>query len=182
MVITVSGVTLYLPPPKLRRVNREFVQYVRGNFPWWTFFAAAALLRMCDTVDGMMLLVSRRKDGDALILLRSLYEQAVVFAWIAIDPDKRHERWEGRSNREMLKLHNEALKYNETILSATEVAFYKAAKGTPPVEAMENEVDRYWPGRVRGLYASGHLLSSHGLYQSVYRIGSRPAHASLRVA
>jgi hypothetical protein len=182
-----SDVPLYLTPTKLRRVNRGFVRYVRANFPmrfysgepWWTLYAAAALLRMCDTVDGMMLLMARRKDGDALILLRSLYEQVVLFAWVAIDPDDRHRQWEGESNKEMLKLHNEALKYGETLLSAAEIAVCEAATGTPPVAEMAHEVDQYWPSQVRGLYASGHLFSFHGLYQSIYRIGSRPAHATL---
>jgi Family of unknown function (DUF5677) len=183
----VADEPLYLTPTKLRRVNREFVRYVRGHFPmrfysgepWWTVSAAAALLRMCDTVEGMMLLMARRKDGDALILLRSLYEQVVLFAWVAIDPDDRHTRWEGESNKQMLKLHNEVLPYGETILSPAEVAICEAATGTPSVATMAHELDEYWPSHVDGLYAAGHLFSFHGFYQSIYRIGSRPAHASL---
>jgi len=180
-------VPLYLPPPKLRRVNREFVQYVRASFPMRFYrgesdsalLGAAALLRACDTVESMMLLLARRKDEDALILLRSLYEQAVLLAWIAIDPDARHERWWGEGKGQLLTRHNEALPYGETILSPDEVADCEAATGLPNVEAMARELDDHWPERTHGLRSAGHLLSFHGLYQVVYRMGSRPAHASI---
>ena len=100
-------VQLYLEPPQLRRVNREFVGYVRRNFPMrfyqsegkWPVCAAAALLRMCDTVDSIMALMGKQKLGDARALLRSLYEQVVVFSWVAIDPDTRLERWRSLSSR-----------------------------------------------------------------------------------
>lgn len=155
------------------------MRFYKGE-PWWTFYVAAALLRMCDTVEGMMLLMARRKDGDALMLLRSLYEQVVVVAWVAIDPEQRHKRWQGASNEETLKLHNEALRYGETILSPAQVALCEAAIPTPPVAEMAYELDHYWPSRVPDLYEAGHWLSFHGLYQSVYRIGSGPSHASLQ--
>jgi hypothetical protein len=44
---------------------------------------------------------------------------------------------------------------------------------------MAGEVDRYWSGRVDGLYAAGHPLSFDGLYQIVYRTTSASAHGSL---
>lgn len=179
-------VTLYLDPPKLRRVNREFVAFVRGSFPrrvdkrepWWTIYDAAALLRMCDTVEGMMLLMGRRKDGEALVLLRSLYEQAVLLMWVAIDPEDGHKRWEDEANAMLLKAHNDLLPYGQKLLSASEVKVCSAAKGTPPLDVMARAVDGYWPGRVRGFQPTGHLLSMHGLYQSIYRLGSRPAHGA----
>jgi hypothetical protein len=178
---------LYLTPTKLRRVNREFLRYVRANFPMrfyrgedeWALFATAAVLRACDTVESMMLLLSRRKDQDALILLRSLYEQAVLGAWIAIDPDDRHERWWGESQRQLLILHNEAMRYAGPILSADEVETLKGALGMPSVDAMARELDGYWPDRIPGFWTAGRLLSLHGLYQVIYRSGSRPAHGSI---
>lgn len=112
-------VQLFLEPHQLRRVNREFVTYVRRNFPMrfyrregkWPVCATAALLRMCDTVDSIMTLMGRQKLGDGHALLRSLYEQVVVFPWVAIDPATRLERWERASRKEQLKLHNEVLRY-----------------------------------------------------------------------
>jgi hypothetical protein len=48
----------------------------------------------------------------------------------------------------------------------------------PDVEQMTKDDDHYWSGRIDGLHASGHLLSFHGLYQGVYRTGSKPTHGS----
>src|SRR5260370_4841831 len=47
---------------------------------WWTAHVAAALFRMCNGVEATMALMTRRQDDDALVLVRSLYEQAVVLA------------------------------------------------------------------------------------------------------
>jgi hypothetical protein len=182
-----SQTPLYLEPHQLRRVNREFVRYVRDNLPtrfyvgekWWTVHVAAALFRMCNGVEAALALMTRRLDDDALVLLRSLYEQAVVLAWVSINPEPRHERWASASNDALLKMHRDALPYGQEILSPAEVALCEAARGTPSVEVMARQADRYWPGKVRGLHGPGHWFSFHGLYLGVYRIGSRPAHGSI---
>lgn len=100
-------------------------------------FRGAALLRMCDTVDSIMALMSRRKLGDARALLRSLYEQVVVFCWVAVDPATRLERWEGASKKEQLKLHNEALRYGEWILTSDEAEEFAAAPGSLDSAALQ---------------------------------------------
>lgn len=179
--------SLYLQPSQLRRVNREFVRYVRANFPirfyrsdpLWAVYWAAALLRMCDTVESMMALLTRGKDEDTEILLRSLYEQAVVLAWVAIDPPVRHKQWKGESDKQLLTLHNEVVPYGYGFLSPVEVAECDAATGIPSTETMAREADAHWPGKIRGLQSRGHFLSFHGMYQGVYRVGSRPAHGSI---
>jgi hypothetical protein len=175
-----TGPTLFPGPAQLRRINREFVGYVRSSFPRryyrdteWSLIGAAALLRMCDTVASMMALMTRHKDGDARTLARSLYEQAVVFAWVAIDPQTRLDRWRGQALKDELARHNEAVPYGQQILSASEIARAKAAAELPKVEPMARELDTYWPGRVAGLHPPGDLLSFHGMYQLLYRIGSR---------
>jgi hypothetical protein len=44
---------------------------------------------------------------------------------------------------------------------------------------MARQADKHWPKKVRGLHGPGHWFSFHGLYLGIYRIGSRPAHASI---
>jgi hypothetical protein len=182
-----SQPTLYPGPSQLRRINREFVGYLRSSVPRryyrqdpdWSLFGAAALLRMCDTVASMMALMAPHKDGDARTLARSLYEQAVVFSWVAIDPKTRLDRWRDQALKDDLARHNEAIPYGQQLLSAAEIARAKAAAGLPNVESMARELDKYWPSRVRGLHAPGHLMSFHGMYQLLYRVGSRTTHASI---
>jgi hypothetical protein len=179
---------LYLEPDQLRRVNGEFVRYIRSSFPmrfyrsepWWFRYCAAALLRMCDSVESLMLLLSRRKDLDAVVLLRTFYEQVVVFAWTAIDPPRRYVRWADHGNRRTLAMHNECLHYGQVLLSPDELAFCeKAGEGIPSVEVMARELDAFWPSEIPGLQLPKHVFSFHGLYQSVYRVGSNRTHGSM---
>jgi len=148
--------------------------------PWWFRYAAAALLRMCDTVESLMLLLSRHKDLDALVLLRTLYEQVLTFAWATIDPPRRYVRWADHGNRQALAMHNEALRYGQVLLSPDEQAFAEKAKeGIPSVEVMAREFDAYWPNEIPGLQIPKDVFSFHGLYQSVYRVGSNRTHGSM---
>jgi Family of unknown function (DUF5677) len=148
--------------------------------PWWFRYAAAALLRMCDTVESLMLLLARHNDLDALVLLRTLYEQVTIFAWAAIDPPRRYVRWADHGNRQTLAMHNECLPFGQVLLSPDELAFCEKAKeGIPPVEVMAREFDAYWPSEIPGLQIPKHVFSFHGLYQSVYRVGSNRTHGSM---
>jgi hypothetical protein len=141
--------TLYPGPVQLRRINREFVGYLRASFPRryyrqdpdWSLFGAAALLRMCDTVASMMALMTAHKDGDARTLARSIYEQAVVFSWVAVDPKTRLNRWRYQALKDDLARHNEAIPYGQQLLSSAEIARAKAAVGLPNVESMARELD-----------------------------------------
>lgn len=49
----------------------------------------------------------------------------------------------------------------------------------PSTEAMARDVDRYWSGRIDGLYKTDHPLSFDGLYQIIYRSSSASVHGSL---
>jgi hypothetical protein len=98
------SLTLYPPPRQLIRINREFVAFVRTGYPrrfWGTpigprdAIIAAALLRLADTLESLMLLLPRRKDLDAAVLLRSMFEQMIRLCWVLISPLERIDRWEG---------------------------------------------------------------------------------------
>ena len=67
--------------------------------PSWHHIAAAFVVRMGDTVESILTLweADRRSGLDMMILLRALYEQTVVFAWLAIDPDTHLKEW-GKPN------------------------------------------------------------------------------------
>jgi Family of unknown function (DUF5677) len=186
--MSVLPTNLYPSPRRMRRANRELVALVRSNYPmrfyagerWWKLYAAAALLRMCDTVESIMGLLPERRDLDAQTLLRSLYEQVVTFAWVMIEPTEHHRRWEGEAKMQLLVLHNDALRFGERVLSDREVAASEKAEGLPSVAQRAQDVDAHWPQQTTGFHAAGHLLSFRGLYVSIYRIGSRSSHGNLQ--
>lgn len=185
--MSASDLTLYPAPQQLRRANREFVAYVRSLFPRKFYgrngrhlaFVGAALLRMCDTLDGLMALMSQPNDSVAPVLLRSLYEQGVRLCWVQINPRANHPKWVGHAQRELLTQHRELVHYGITLLTPSELASVQNAPTMPDVETMTRQVDAHWSGKIPGFYQRGHLLSFHGMYQGIYRTTSKVVHGSL---
>lgn len=184
----VDELTSFPTRPQLRRINREFVALVRSWFPRTFYgrtaqheaFVGAALLRMCDTLDGLMILMTQQPtDGSARMLLRSLYEQAIRLCWVLIDPRQHHPQWVGQGQSDLLKIKNTLLPYRLTFLSPKQLANVKDAPEMPSVEEMTRQADKHWPTRVLGLHQRGEALSFHGLYVLAYRLTSLAVHGSV---
>jgi Family of unknown function (DUF5677) len=124
-------------------VRRQLPIRVYGGERWWTLYRTAALVRMTDTVESLLDLMGLDRDLDGQTLVRSLYEQVVTFAWIAIDPDRREWRWVGDGRWELLKLHNDAARFGEShgdpVLSDEEVAESKQSLGLSDEPASATE-------------------------------------------
>jgi hypothetical protein len=124
-------------PEKMYAANAELVGLVRGHLPfriyagerWWALFRTASLVRMADTVESLIDLMAAEQDLDGQILVRSLYEQVVTFAWLSIDPDTRQWRWVGEGRWDLLKAHNDATAFGLTLLSGEEVKSWQEFLG-----------------------------------------------------
>jgi Family of unknown function (DUF5677) len=208
------------PPDEIiRSANADLVALVRRGLPrrfWrsdrtathWSFWGTAAIVRMADTVDAAMRLWVAGNESDGRTLVRSLYEQVVTFAWIAIDPGPHYSRWFAQSLWEDLRLHNDAMRYGERVLSDDEVATTRQLLKLDQAEADEDaeaaactrprrrktpdpqillphvtdrahEADVYWSLRIRGLHGAGHMLGFRGLYLPAFRTTSRSVHGAL---
>jgi hypothetical protein len=145
---------------------------------------AAALLRLADSLESLMILLPRRKDLDAAIVLRSMLEQMIRLCWVLIEPSTRMDKWDGYTAIEHLKQHRQLMRYgiavfeSESDMDAAEDA-RRGDVTMPGMEQMARSVDDYWSGKVDGLYPVGHPLSFDGLYQIVYRKSSGSVHGSL---
>jgi hypothetical protein len=142
----------------------------------------AFVARMAGTVESILRLLDEPRQMDIAVLLRTLYEHMVLFAWISIDPDVRFDQWLDDARVEMRKLHNDALLFGETVLEPDELAQARAAKPLPGLPVLALEVDRYWSARHRGFRAHPEdgpreILTVSGMYAALYRVVSRSAHA-----
>lgn len=166
------------------------------------------LVRMADTVDASMRLWDGGNDVDGRTLVRSLYEQVVTFAWIAIDPGPHYSRWFAQGLWEDLRLHNDAVQFGERVLSEDEVATSRRLLGLddlrppedtedaertrprkrktpdpalllPSVADRARDADEHWSVRIRGLHPPGHMLGFRGLYLPAFRTASRSVHSAL---
>lgn len=182
------SLTLAPTPAQLRRTNREFVAAVRAWFPRKFYgrsgqrdaFIAAGLLRMCDTLDALMVVMTQTStDESARVLLRSLFEQSIRLSWVLIDPGSNYSRWLSQAQVELRTIHNELAHYRQTYLTPVQLAKVQGATEMDPVDQLARQVDTHWPARVLGLHSRRHLLSFHSLYTSVYRATSVYVHGSL---
>jgi hypothetical protein len=150
----------------------------------WRMLGAAMAVRMADTVRSIITLRAMELDGDAMALLRALYEQVVVYCWIASEPDGHLKRWVSDAEYQQLKLHNDTLAFGHKVLTESEFEKANAAQKLPNVAQLAEAVDEYWSARIsafrppKGKEAQPtDILSFRGLYVAVYRIASRSAHA-----
>ena len=199
------------PAEEIRAANHEMVAVVQERLPMgfyagdsqWAVASGAALVRMADTVTAGMSLMDAGCSVDGWSLLRSLYEQVVTFAWVAIEPGPRYGRWFGDGLWSDLKFYNDATRFGVELLTETQVSQTRSLLGLddekadasedcsrvsrrpasdkilPSVADQADEVDRHWPARIRGFHERGHLLSLRGLYLPAYRSASRSVHSSL---
>lgn len=174
-------------PERIERFAGDLVAYLRSLFPmrfysgeaWADLYCAAALLRLADMAESVLVHMPHRRDLDAAAALRSMYELAVTVCWVLAAPEERKELWEGEALIQQLRSHNDLATFGETLLDQREVQAGEAARGMPALTDRASQVDEYWTGRVDGLQPRNHLLSFRGLYIAVYRLGSQPTHGSI---
>jgi hypothetical protein len=148
----------------------------------WPPIAAAMITRMADIARSTAVLLRADCHLDAVVMTRVMYEQAIVFCWIAADPGERLVHWQRAERAAALKAHREASDYGLTVLTPDEVEKAKDFTGLS-VWNLVREVDAFWPEKVKGFRKSSgekamiDILTLSGLYLGVYRVASRPIHA-----
>jgi Family of unknown function (DUF5677) len=164
------------------------VDLVESNLPQrfyskdeqWRMLGAAMVVRMSDTVRSILALTRSGFGGDAMILLRTLYEQIVIYCWFAINPEAHLGRWREDAEFQQLKLHNDALPFDGQVLTASQVEHAAKARKLPNIANLAGDIDNYWPSRIPGFRMPSkepnEILIFRGLYVAVYRIASREIH------
>lgn len=129
-----------------------------------------------------------RRDEDALVLLRRLYEHAVIFAWIAIDPGTNASRWVAEDYQNRLRADGDLARIGVVGLTPearSEFQAFVERHGTmPDVASRADLADRYWSTRLEGHgtfpRAAGQVQtgrwSLRKMYTAIYRPASANAH------
>lgn len=172
------------------RANRALVALVEARLPerfWpsedtWRIAATAMVARMAGMLDSITALLGTRRQSDALILIRVLYEHVVVFCWMLIDPEERVIEWASNATRRRRTLHFDAADFGIEVMAEEELAEAEGARLHARLGELADEVDDFWPARVRGLRQHApegprNLLAFRGLYVGLYRVASRTVHA-----
>jgi hypothetical protein len=161
--------------------HRLPLQFDKDEF--WGPTAHGFLARGGTLLDSLTLLVEHDQPGEAVILLRVLFEHVTTFCWLAINPEAHLALWTEWTNSRRLKLHNEAGRFGVKVLTPREVKESRSAKPPLPLPQLAQKVDEYWSqtsSAFRPFNAeSPHILSFTGFYTAVYRTGSNLVHADL---
>jgi hypothetical protein len=191
------------PPPAYREREqlaeergRRLIDLVRPQLPLevqltgpadaWPLVGPGLLARQVGSLEALLRLRALDRQADAFILLRSLYEHAVTFAWIAADPGaERHRRFLKSDAAARLAADDGARKVGVPLLEAEIRAKYERQlrelpKQMPDLLQRAEAADGHWSERVPGMEASNRLRSYRGLYALAYRHHSAIAHPSLQ--
>jgi hypothetical protein len=182
-----------LTPDRIHAATGEMLALVYGRLPerfWpsekkWRLVMTAQVARMAGIVESMDRLVDPRCQPDAVVLLRTLYENLVNLAWFAIDPDTRVFDLIGHAMVKRKAMHNDLVAYGvDDLMSPDELERAKRYEALAPLDQRAEQVDMYWGPRIRGFYENAPglpkpLLTLRGLYIAIYRLASRHAHGSL---
>jgi hypothetical protein len=208
-------------PAAINQVADRLVSLVRESLPpvatlfsdevtrWQVMVGPAMLSRSAGTLASLMRLLPDGHLVDAMVLLRTLYESTVVFAWIALAPEKHVDRWIASCQENELHAHNDWQEAGRALLSEQQLVEYHAhvakvrrdggfeRSGSgrlppimPAVDLMAKKCDDHWgsvvPGWSQNSWAgdlgevTGWHSSLRGLYRFVYRYGSSVVHSGHR--
>jgi hypothetical protein len=170
----------------------ELVDLVRARLPerfhrgegHWRPLATALIARIAGIGESIDALVPTRRQADAQILLRALYEHVLTYCWIAIDPRDRVYEWRDHAVVQRRRLHNDASRLGIQILSDEQYAEAAELDEIKRLIERADEVDAYWSRHIRGfrppsLDTKAGLLTFRGLYIGLYRTSSRLVHAQI---
>lgn len=178
----------------IQRRGRELVALVASELPRdfdtadrWPAIGVALLSRMTTTLASVLDLQSGKLEADAATLVRSLYEHAVHFAWLAGDPTlERLDHWRKNDLHARLKADDDARAHGLEMLRPERRALFEtqfdAITGAVPLNLADLAIaaDKRWDGRVRGMGKHTEALSLSGWYAVLYRGYSAMAHPSER--
>jgi hypothetical protein len=129
-----------------------------------------------------MALIEERRATDAGVLVRSLFEQAVTFGWIAINPNDNAPAWVRWDRTERKKAHNDLLQHGgPTLLDRQTIVDFDAVIAAGPVmpnlAQRAEQADTHWGAQIAAVRNPS--TSFRGMYSVVYRTDSQATHAAV---
>lgn len=188
----------------VRQWGSGLVQLVRRNLPKpvmradrhaiedWSLIGTAYIAKASGTLESMLMIFTaeEKRVHDASLLLRSLYENVLVFSWIGIDPAANLPRWIKTVCDKGIKTDNDWRTIGMSLLDSRNRAYAEtkahdeAVKFAPDNAQMAQNVDDHWhrtyPGHPTITGTDEDFLTFRGLYRHVYRLGSQAAHQDPR--
>jgi hypothetical protein len=181
---------------RIRERGRALIELVAGHFPQefdvtgdadaWPLVGAGLVSRMTTTLGSVLDLLPGGREIDAGILVRSLYEHAVHFAWLGVDPAAtRLEEWRKHDLTWRLKADTDARQHGVQLFTddartELEAQIGGLRGGELVLTNLAVAADRHWTGLLPGFDDQEEVKSFRGLYAILYRNYSGVAHPTYR--
>jgi uncharacterized protein DUF5677 len=159
---------------------------VQGPADAWKLVGPGLIARQVGSLEALMALRPLDRQADAFVVLRTLYEHSVTFAWIAADPGvDRHRRLLKSDASARITADDDARKVGVPLLTDGNRERYEGQqrdlpKAMPDLLQRAEAADESWLGKVPGLEGIDDASSYRGLYAIAYRHHSAIAHPSLQ--
>ena len=149
----------------------------------WPLVGPGLIARQAGTLEAILTLIPLDREADATVLVRSLYEHAVTFAWLAADPgEERLSRWVRSDRRQRLEIDDDSRQVGAPLLVPEAREQYEQTVESLPSDMPNRRqraevADAHWGETISGL-ETGTPMSFRGLYATAYRHHSSIAHPS----
>lgn len=167
-----------------RELPREYE--VTSDSDSWPAIATGLLSRMTTSLGSILDLQPAQRLTDAAILVRSVYEHAVHFAWLAAAPNaERIEEWRRADLCARIKADDDTSARGVPMLRPEVRAAFEAELVTLRghdlnLADLAIAADAHWAGKLPGMGAHTEIESFRGWYALLYRYYSGMAHPSVR--
>jgi hypothetical protein len=143
----------------------------------------AVLIKTVSIMRGLLDLTRHGYNTEAMVLARSLADQVITFAWLAIDPPANYSRWVKDDARERLKANKRFEKRGRTLLEPAHKARFerleanKEVKFPPDVAGRADKADEHWAAPL-GFGDDGKPFGD--TYDVIFKHCSSRTHASVQ--
>jgi hypothetical protein len=151
----------------------------------WPLVGPGLIARQVGAIESIFGIRSQGRDSDPMVLMRSLYDHAVTFAWLAADPGEARQQCFVRSDAaQRLKADNDCRDIGVPMLDDETRAKYQRQVDTlpgemPPLTERARQADDHWTDRIEVLQGADTTHSFRGFYAFAYRRYSSYEHASV---
>jgi hypothetical protein len=174
---------------RLRELTGTFLprsESSTGRHGDWPLTGFAMLARACGSAESVIALAGQRRAVDAGALSRTLFEQVVTFAWIAIDPAHNTDAWVRWDRQQRIKADNDFVAHGlPPLLEPAIRQEFQAVIASGPVmpdnlTQRASQADAHWAARVDAIDADpASERSFRGMYRVIYRTDSQFTHAAV---
>lgn len=150
----------------------------------WLVTGPAFVARAARSLEAIAHLMQKRFDTDGYVVLRTLYETIVRFAWIAADPTARMPRWLKWDRLSRLNAEQALANVGDPRLmpAETRAIFEQESnavdQGMPSLQAIVGDADSYWSSRINSHGGPSTPYGLSGLYRILYAHTSAIAHGN----